>query len=77
MMFKIIPRERLIVGLEDDADGSLRVYVDARWTGIHTHVDDPEVKDKLRRSWGSSTHLTSVIPDSVLCDCQPTSEEAK
>lgn len=69
-MFGLLQDERLIVGLEDDADGSLRVYVDMRSTGIHTHVSDESAKDQYRRAFGSSRHLTSVIPSSVLCDCE-------
>ena len=62
----------LIVGLEDDPDGSLRVYLDARFRGIHTHVDNEEAKAEVRRAWsGAMSHITTRVPDSALCDCPP------
>lgn len=64
---------RLIVGIEDDPDGSLRVYVGARYTGIHTHVLDEEAKEDVRRAWPGWGHLFADIPAAALCDCPPPS----
>jgi hypothetical protein len=67
------PAARLVVGLEDDPDGSLRVYVAPRYSGIHSHVDDEEAKRTLRREWASVFgHLTADIPAHALCNCTPT-----
>ena len=70
-MIGLLFGERLIVGIEDDPDGSLRVYVDARHTGIHTHIDDESAKEQVRNAWASSVHLTAPIPREALCDCEP------
>jgi hypothetical protein len=68
------PDHHLLVGLEDDADGSLRVYVDARYLGIHTHVDDEAAKEEVRRGYASAHHVTAHIPRDSLCDCPPSVE---
>lgn len=60
---------RLIVGIEDDEDGSLRVYLDRRWTNLHTHVADEEVKRQVRNSWGYQGHVFTDVPADALCDC--------
>jgi len=78
-MFDLLfPDGHLVVGLEDDADGSLRVYVDQRSTGIHSHVADPDAKTRIRGAWSSSRmgHLTTQIPRDALCDCPPSTKEA-
>lgn len=69
------PDFHLITGLEDDTDGSLRVYVGPRWKGIHTHVDDEEAKKQLRSQFGWG-HIGSTVPREALCDCPPPEEEA-
>lgn len=65
----LYPDAALIVGVEDDADGSLRVYLYARWKGIHTHVDDEAAKDAARRAWNSGGHVVTRVPRTALCDC--------
>jgi len=63
---------RLIVGIEDDTDGSLRVYVGARWKNIHTHVEDEGTKREVRNAWGGAHgHVVADIPADALCDCPP------
>ena len=71
------PDDRLLVGLEeDDNDGSLRVYLGVRYTDIHTHVDDPDAKDRLRHAWAAGPHTIVTVPAAALCNCptQPGSE---
>jgi len=65
------PDGHLIVGVEDDTDGSLRVYLDMRSTGLHTHVDDESAKAEVRRAWSASYmgHLTTQVPKEALCTC--------
>ena len=71
----------LLVGLEDDEDGSLRVYLGRRWTGIHTHVADEDAKRELRRVWGQGRGhaLVTTPPREALCDCpnRPESERSE
>jgi len=47
----------LLVGLEDAPDGVLKVYLGARWKGLHLRVTDPEEQDTFRRAWGSGGHV--------------------
>jgi hypothetical protein len=70
----------LIVGVEDDPDGSLRVYLGARWKGIHVHVDDETARAEIRRAWGDplSAHVfTARPPADALCQCVLTGEEGE
>ena len=79
MLDLFYPDGHLIVGLEDDDDGSLRVYVDHRSTGIHSHVADHGAQAEIRDAWVGSYrgHLTTRIPREALCDCPPpTTKEA-
>ena len=69
MIDLLFPDGHLIVGLVDDADGSLRVLLDHASTGIHTHVDDKAVQQELRERWAGTTVLTTRIPRDALCDC--------
>lgn len=68
------PDSHLVVGPEDDTeDGSLRVYVDSRYTGIHSHVADEGVKDQFRQAWAmASMPLCTTIPAEALCNCPST-----
>ncbi len=61
----------LIVGVEDEPGGSMRVYLNARWTGVHTHVDDPVAQDEIRGAWGSNRHVLTIVPRAAQCDCGP------
>jgi hypothetical protein len=58
----------LVVGVEDDPDGSLRMYVGHRFKGIYAIVDDPAEKEKLRSAWGSGGHLFTAIPETLFQD---------
>lgn len=63
---------RLVVGTDTDPDdGSLRVYLGARYTGIHTHVpaDAPEARQLT--VWSPMAHLFVDVPADKLCDCHP------
>lgn len=62
---------KLVVGLEEDDEG-LRVYVGARYTGIHSHLNDEDAKKKIRNAWAGSFmgHLFTDIPDDALCNCE-------
>lgn len=62
---------KLVVGLEEEKDG-LKVYVGARYLGIHSHLKDFEACTKMRRAWGgpSMGHLFTDIPSDALCDCK-------
>jgi hypothetical protein len=61
----------LLVGVADDldADGSLRAYIDARYTHRHVHVK-PEAHEKVRRAWAGALGHTSITVDpESICDC--------
>lgn len=63
----------LVVGIEDDPDGSLRVYLDMRSRGIHTHVDDEDAKAEVRSAWANAmSHITTRVPNDALRDCEAT-----
>ena len=58
----------LLVGLEDEADGALRVYLGARYKGIYLRLaaDDP-AQDDFRRAWDRGGHCWMYpIPDANL-----------
>jgi hypothetical protein len=61
----------LVVGVEDDPDGSLRMYVGRRSKGIYAIVDDPAEQDRLRSAWGSGGHLLTAIPETLFQDDLP------
>lgn len=67
------PGVHLLVGVgTDPLDGSLRVYLDARYTGRHTHVDDPDARHRIEQAWASAGHhYLDTVPDAALCDCLP------
>jgi hypothetical protein len=63
---------RLLVGVSEnlDPDGSLRIYVGARYTGIHTHTAEPEDIEKIRRAWsGARGHQFIEVRTENLCNC--------
>lgn len=60
-----------VVGLEDDDDGSVRVYVGARVMNLHTHVEDPQSVAELREAWATAKHvLIDAPPADALCGCR-------
>jgi hypothetical protein len=67
------PQARLLVGVSDrlDADGSLRIYLNARYTGLHTHCSDSEGIERVRAAWagGAMGHQSVIVADDALCDC--------
>lgn len=67
----LMPGARLLVGVERELDGSLRVYVNMRSTGVHTHVDPGEAADQIESAWlGAMSHLwLTDVPADALCDC--------
>jgi hypothetical protein len=62
----------LLVGLEDNGDDGLRVYLKSRSEGLYALVYDEAAKANLLRVWGGygpghgSGHITVPIPPS---DC--------
>lgn len=58
----------LLVGLEDNGDGGLRVYLKSRSEGLYALVYDEEAKAELLRGWGGygaghgSSHITVPVP---------------
>jgi len=68
----LMPGARLLVGVQRDLDGGVRVYVNMRSTGIHTHVAAGESADQIESAWlGAMSHLwLTDVPDDALCDCE-------
>ena len=59
----------LIVGVEDNPNGGIRVYLGHRGDGIFVIVDDEESIATVRRSWSGGQHCltnTDGIPDDAL-----------
>jgi hypothetical protein len=52
----------LVVGVEDDASGALRVYLGARWKNVYCLIDNEVDKDAVRRAWSHQGHVTIPIP---------------
>ena len=66
------PDLHLWVGIGDDEDGGLRVYLDMRSTGLHTHLPVGATTDDARRQWGNGRypgHQYLEVPRTALCDC--------
>ncbi len=63
----------LLVGLEDDTDGTLKVYLGARYKRTFVRVTEPTEQDAFRRAWGSgSAHIwLSPIPPAELLEQDP------
>ncbi len=59
----------LVTGVEDEPDG-LRVYIGGRWTGLHTHVSDPDTITQVRAAWATGQHVTTVVPREARCTCE-------
>lgn len=63
---------RLLVGVEEDpCEGGVIAYLNARYTGLHTHVTQEGV-DAARRAWGAAGHVWIDVPTEALCNCDPT-----
>ena len=65
------PTYRLLVGVSEvESDGSVRVYLNARYTNLHTHVDNPDEIAKVQKAWRNPAgHQYVRVPDEALCDC--------
>lgn len=56
-------RHALIVGVEDDHDGGVRIYLHARYRWIYVLIDDPADCESIKRQWaGHGGHLTLPNP---------------
>lgn len=54
----------LIVGVEDDPGGWLKVYLGARYKNIYCVVTNPEDQERVKKAWGSTAmHVTMPLPD--------------
>lgn len=62
----------LVVGVEDDPNGMLRVYIGHRADGRYLLVADPATQERVRRAWGWG-HLTIPKPpaDAVFSEANP------
>lgn len=56
------PLVGLVVALEDDPDGSLRVYFDARSLNHHLHIAEPEVVTAIRLAWAQRPLALPLTP---------------
>lgn len=52
----------LLVGVEDQDDGVLRLYLDARHRGLYVVVDDPAAQAQARAAWATGGHVTIPVP---------------
>lgn len=53
----------LLVGVEDDPEGGLRLYLGHRAKGAYAVIDDPEEIARIRQSWGGARgYITVPIP---------------
>src|SRR5687767_14429329 len=60
----------LLVGVERETDGALRLYVGARYRGTYAVIAPGEDTDRVEAAWnGSMGHLwMTPIPDALFCD---------
>jgi hypothetical protein len=52
----------LLVGVEDQEDGALRLYLGARYRGLYVVVDDPDAQAQARAAWATGGHVTIPVP---------------
>jgi hypothetical protein len=52
----------LITGIEEQAEGWMKVYVGPRWKNVYVVCADPDDRARVKRAWGSSMHLTMPKP---------------
>lgn len=55
-------RETLLVGIEEQDDGGLRLYLGHRSSGLYAVVYDRDVQDDARRLWGLGCPVTVPMP---------------
>lgn len=51
-----------VVGVEDQEDGALRVYVGERRLGLYVLVEDEAPQAEVRRAWATADRLTMPKP---------------
>jgi hypothetical protein len=52
----------LLVGVEDNGDDALRLYLDSRHRGVYALVYDEAAKAEVQRAWASGGHVTVPTP---------------
>jgi len=52
----------LLVGIEDQDDGGLRLYLNHRSLGWYALIYDEDVKARVRDAWAGSGHVTVPVP---------------
>lgn len=63
-----------VVGVEDNGDGALRVYLGHRAKGLYVLVEDEDAKAQVQRAWeGCSGHITIAVPppECIFKDARP------
>lgn len=60
----LLGKKTLIVGVEEEKNGDLRVYFNARWKGIYAIVPakNTDVILRLRRAWDSGQKVFTDPP---------------
>jgi hypothetical protein len=61
----------MVVGVEDGPDGSLKVYIGARYQRRYVLVDDPQGQDNVRRAWGQGGHVFTQLPPNTCVFVDP------
>lgn len=57
----LLGRTAMVTGVEE-ARGALKVYIGARWRGLHVLVDDAEAQTAIRRAWAHGGHCLIPLP---------------
>lgn len=53
----------LMVGVEDDPEGGIRVYINARYLGQYVLCTNPDDINRVRNAWGSTAqHVFMPTP---------------
>lgn len=60
----------MVTGLEDQPDGSLKVYVGARYRGLYFVTDDAETQKALRVGWAHGGHLLILTPPADVIEAE-------
>jgi hypothetical protein len=60
----------LVVGVERDDEGDLKVYLGARYRGVYVPIAAGDDADRIERAWASvSAHLwLTPVPSELCCD---------
>jgi hypothetical protein len=67
----LMGRSALVTGITENDDGSLRVYVGARYLGRYCIIDDPDAAQEVCRAWADVTQklfISAPPPDRIFCD---------